>query len=190
MIVSDHTVNLVEERIDLAVRLSNRIDPGLVARKLAVCKSVICASPAYLRVAGVPTSPADLANHRCIAHSTAFAPEYRFHLNGQVTVIPVHSTLRSNETSIVHGAAVAGGGIAMLPTYYVGTDLADGVLIRLLPHFALDNLEIQAVYLSRRHQPRPLRLLVDFLQTRFGGDTAPWDRDTVAAHVSGKSAPA
>ena len=79
LILVDRAVNLVEERIDLAVRLSNRIDPGLVARRLAICHSVLCASPAYLKRAGRPKSPDDLLAHRCITHSS-FAPQYNFRL--------------------------------------------------------------------------------------------------------------
>ncbi|MNS81100.1 HTH-type transcriptional regulator DmlR [compost metagenome] len=175
LILVDRAVNLVEDRIDLAVRLSNRIDPGLVARRLAICHSVLCASPAYLKRAGVPKSPEDLRTHRCITHSTAFAPEYNLRLEGQLTTIEAQGILTANETSIMRAAALAGAGIAMLPTFYVGDDLARGALQPVLPKYALDPLDIQAVYLSRRHQPKPLRLLIEFLADRFGGEVAPWD---------------
>jgi DNA-binding transcriptional LysR family regulator len=174
LILVDRAVNLVEDRIDLAVRLSNRIDPGLVARKLAICHSVLCASPAYLKSAGRPKSPDDLHAHRYITHST-FAPLYNFRLEDQLTTIEIQGALTANDTSVVRAAALAGGGIAMLPTFYVGDDLAQGALQLVLPKYALDPLDIQAVYLSRRNQPKPLRLLIEFLADRFGGDIAPWD---------------
>jgi LysR substrate binding domain/FIST N domain len=72
--------------------------------------------------------------------------------------------------------SVAGAGIAMLPTYFVGDELRRGALLQVLPGHEPEALGIHAVYLSRQHQPLPLRLLVDFLAERFGGDTAPWDR--------------
>lgn len=181
LILVDRAVNLVEDRIDLAVRLSNRIDPGLVARRLATCHSVLCASPAYLKRAGVPKSPEDLRTHRCIIHSTAFAPEYHLRLEGQLTTIEAQGILTANETSIMRAAALAGGGIVMLPTFYVGDDLARGTLQPVLPKYALDPLEVQAVFLSRRHQPKPLRLLIGFLADRFGGEVAPWDARTHSA---------
>lgn len=181
LILVDRAVNLVEDRIDLAVRLSNRIDPGLVARRLAICHSVLCASPAYLKRAGVPKSPEDLRTHRCITHSTAFAPEYNLRLEGQLTTIEAQGILTANETSIMRAAALAGGGIAMLPTFYVGDDLARGTLQPVLPKYALEPLEVQAVFLSRRHQPKPLRLLIEFLADRFGGEVAPWDARTHSA---------
>lgn len=175
LVMLDRTVDLVQDRIDLAVRLSNRIDPALVARRLALCHSVLCASPSYLKRAGTPKVPDDLRAHQCIVHSTGFAPEYRLLQGDQVTTVAAHGVLTANETSVVRAAALAGAGIAMLPTYFVGHDLASGQLQQVLPSYKLETLDIQAVYLSRRHQPMPLRLLIDFLAARFGGEVTPWD---------------
>ena len=187
--VVDRAVNLAEERIDLAVRISNRIDPGLVARRLAVCQSVLCASPAYLERQGSPAIPEDLTTHRCITHSSGFPPAYELRLGGQLTTVKAHGILTGNETSVVRAAAIAGAGIAMLPTYYVGDDLAQGTLQRVLPQYALAPMDIQAVYLSRRHQPKPLRLLIEFLAQRFGGEVPPWDSKEPVAQRAMKGAP-
>lgn len=176
LLMVDRTVDLVEDRIDLAIRLSNRVDEALVARRLAVCHSVLCASPAYLARAGVPLTPQDLGAHRCVVHSTGFAPAYKLRLGDETTTVSAHTVLTANETSIVRAGALAGAGIAMLPTYYVTEALACNTLQVVLPAYALDALDIQAVYLSRRHQPRPLRVLIEFLADRFGGPIAPWDR--------------
>jgi len=175
LVMADRTVDLVEARIDLAIRLSNRIDPGLVSRRLAVCHSVLCASPAYLTRWGVPKNPEDLRAHRCITHNAGFGPEYNLRRGGTVTRVEALGILFANETSVVRSATLAGAGVAMLPTYYVGEDLDRGALQQVLPDYALDPLNIQAVYLSRRHQPMPLRLLIEFLADRFGGKVAPWD---------------
>lgn len=176
LVMADRTIDLVEERIDLAIRLSNRVDDGLVSRRLAACRSVLCASPGYLQEAGVPKSPQDLGSHHCVLHSTGFAPTYNLRLGEAVSTVDVYASLTANETSIVRAGALAGAGIAMLPTYYVGDDIARGALRVVLPQYELDPLNIQAVYLSRRHQPQPLRLLIEFLAERFGGDVAPWDQ--------------
>ncbi|MDP9994005.1 DNA-binding transcriptional LysR family regulator [Variovorax boronicumulans] len=182
MMMVDRTVDLVQERIDLAIRLSNRIDEALVARRLAVCHSVLCASPSYLARAGIPEMPEDLKRHRCVVHSAAFAPTYNLRCgdardSGEKTVtVSPHAVLTANDTSILRAGALAGAGIAMLPTFYVTDELARKQLQIVLPAYTLDALDIQAVYLSRRHQPLPLRKLVEFLSERFGGDTAPWDR--------------
>jgi len=181
LLMIDRTVDLVQERIDLAIRLSNRIDDTLVARRLAVCRSVLCASPAYLASAGVPVRPEDLERHRCVVHSAGFAPSYRLHRGGETVTVGTRTVLTANETSVIRAGALAGAGIAMLPTYYVTEELARQQLQVVLPDYTLDPLDIQAVYLSRRHQPLPLRKLIEFLAERFGGDPAPWDLNPPAA---------
>jgi DNA-binding transcriptional LysR family regulator len=172
----DRAVNLVEERIDLALRITNRLDDSVVARRLATCRSVLCASPAYLQRHGAPATPQALTGHRCITHEFGSRAEYRLHRDGRVTTVAVSGSLGVNETALVRQAALAGAGVAMLPTYFVGEDLARGALLQLLPDHEPEPLGIHAVYLSRQHQPLPLRLLIEFLAERFGGDEAPWDR--------------
>jgi len=176
LVALDRAVDLVEERIDLAVRLTNHLGDGVVARRLASCRSVLCASPAYLKRRGRPERPEDLAAHECITHSFGSRAEYRLRRSGKLFAVSVKGTLSSNETFVLRQAALAGAGIAMLPTYFVADDLERGTLERLLPKHEPEPLGIHAVFLSRQHQPRPHRLLIDFLAERFGGDVAPWDR--------------
>jgi DNA-binding transcriptional LysR family regulator len=173
----DRFVNLVEERVDLAVRITNALDDNVVARKLALCHSVLCASPAYVRRHGRPASPWDLKAHNCITHAFGSRAEYRLRNKGQTTSVAVSGSLFSNETAVLRQAVLAGAGIAMLPTYYVGDDLRQGTLVRLLPDHEPEPMDIHAVYLSRQHQPQALRLLIEFLAQRFGGEAAPWDRE-------------
>jgi DNA-binding transcriptional LysR family regulator len=176
LLAVDRAVDLVSERIDLAVRITNRLDEGVVARRLATCRSVLCASPAYLQRRGTPERPQDLAAHDCITHSFGSRAEYRLRHAGRLTSVAVKGPLSSNETAVLREAALSGAGIAMLPSYFVGDDLARGTLVSLLPDHEPEPLGIHAVFLSRQHQPRPLKLIVEFLAERFGGDMAPWDR--------------
>lgn len=176
LVMMDRTVDLVQDRIDLAIRLSNHLGEGLVARRLAVCHSVLCASPGYLKKAGTPTIPEDLHTHRQILHINGFAASYNVYKGEEVSPVEGWGTLAANETSILLSAVLAGAGIAMLPTYLVEGHLMRGTLMQILPDYTLDALNIHAVYLSRRHQPQSLRLLIEFLAERFGGDVAPWDR--------------
>src|SRR5438045_2339140 len=83
LIALERTVNLVEERIDLAVRIGNVLDDSLIAHKLGVCRSVVCASPAYIKASGTPNVPDDLRGHRCITHDYAGRIEFRLRQNGQ-----------------------------------------------------------------------------------------------------------
>ena len=176
LLVLDRPVNLVEERIDLAVRITNQLDDGLLARQLGACRSVLCAAPTYLARRGTPRTPAELAGHAGITHARVSRAEItltRARGEGSQRVKAVlPSTLQSNETMVTHAAALAGGGVAMLPRYLVAGDLAEGRLLPVLPDWEPEVYGIHAVYLSRQHTPRPLRLMVDFLAERVA--QAPW----------------
>nr|MBL8409726.1 LysR family transcriptional regulator [Dechloromonas sp.] len=173
--VSDKATDLVAERVDLAVRITNSLDPATIARPLAVCRSLLCAAPDYLARHGTPRTPADLQAHRCIAHAFGIGRLYRFTHGGQTIEVPVRWSFHTNETAVLRQAVLAGAGIGMLPTYYVGDALRQGRLLPLLPAYEPEVLGIHAIYLSRQHQPLALRLLVDFLVDRFGGPVSPWD---------------
>ena len=181
LIATERTVNLVEERIDLAVRIGNVLDDSLVARRLGACRSVVCASPAYIEASGFPGVPDDLRDHQCITHATVGRTDFRLQRHGQTLRIPVRGQLQSNEAAVTRRAALAGAGIAMLPTYFVSADLASGALVRLLPDCEPEPLGIHAVYLSRQHLPQLLRVMVDFFADRMKGDAAPWDLEIAAS---------
>lgn len=174
--VGDKPTDLVAERVDLAVRITNTLDPAMIARPLARCRSLLCAAPAYLERYGKPETAEDLQRHRCIAHAFGIGKQYRFTRNGADLAVPVNWSFHTNETAVLRRAVLCGAGIGMLPTYYLGDDLGAGRLVPLLPDHEPDVLGIHAIYLSRQHQPLALRLLVDFLAERFAGDPAPWDR--------------
>lgn len=173
--VGDKPTDLVAERVDLAVRITNNLDPTMIARPLAHCRSMLCASPDYLQRHGTPLDADDLRRHRCIAHAFGIGKQYRLTRQGETITVPVNWSFHTNETAVLRRAALSGAGIGMLPTYYLGDDLRAGRLIRLLPEYEPDVLGIHAIYLSRQHQPLALRLLVDFLAARFAGEIAPWD---------------
>jgi DNA-binding transcriptional LysR family regulator len=177
LLVGDRALDLVEDRIDLAVRISNTLDPTVIARPLALCRSVLCASPQYLAQHGQPATLADLPAHRFATRTVGDGDVLRFDQAGAEVEVAVHGVLRTDDTITLRRAVLAGAGIGMLPTYYVGEDLRRGALVRLLPALEPATLGIHAVYLSRRHQPLAQRVLVDYLAERFGGEPAPWDRD-------------
>ncbi|WP_319243380.1 LysR family transcriptional regulator [uncultured Propionivibrio sp.] len=174
--VSDKASDLVAERVDLAVRLTNTLDPTMITRPLARCHSMLCASPGYLERHGAPRTAEDLRQHRCIAHAFGIGKQYRLTRNGETLTVPVDWSFHTNETAVLRRAVLSGAGIGMLPTYYLGDDLRAGRLVQILPDYNADVLGIHAIYLSRQHQPLALRLLVDFLAERFAGDPAPWDQ--------------
>lgn len=172
----DRTVNLVDERIDLAIRTSNELDPNLIARRLSVCRSVICASPAYLREHPAPEQVQDLVRHNCLTHSYFGRSLWQFDVEGDVVSVPVQGNISANEAMTLQRAALAGAGIAMLPTYQTAAALRSGELVRLLPQARPQDLNLTAVYTSRKHMPATLRSMLDFLAERFTAEPE-WDRD-------------
>ncbi len=163
----DRTVNLVDERIDLAIRTSNDIDPNLIARRLSVCHSVICASPDYLRRHPTPSRVEDLSGHNCLTHSYFGRSLWHFEVAGESIAVPVHGNISANEALTLQQATLAGAGIAMLPTYLAAEKLRSGELIRLLPEARPMTLDLNAVYTSRKHMPATLRSMLDSLAERF-----------------------
>lgn len=170
----DRTVNLVDERIDLAIRTSNDLDPNLIARPLTVCRSVICASPAYLQEHPQPYTVDDLARHNCLTHSYFSKSLWHFEEGGEQVSVPVLGTLSANEAGTLLRLTLAGAGISMLPSYQAADFIRSGELIRLLPHAEPRQVNIYAVYASRKHMPSALRSLLDFLVQRFPPVPA-WD---------------
>ena len=172
----DRTVNLVDERIDLAIRTSNELDPNLIARRLSVCRSVVCAAPAYLSEHGVPQRVEDLSRHNCLTHAYFGHSLWHFEVAGQQIAVPVAGNISANEAITLQKAALAGAGIAMLPSYQTADALRRGELVRLLPEAQPRTLNLNAVYTSRKHMPATLRSMLDFLVQRFK-DEPEWDRD-------------
>ncbi|KAF1033670.1 MAG: HTH-type transcriptional regulator DmlR [Pseudomonas sp.] len=170
----DRTVNLVDERIDLAIRTSNDLDPNLIARKLTVCRSVICASPAYLQEHTQPHKVEDLSRHNCLTHSYFGKSLWHFEEGGEQVSVPVQGNISANEASTLLRATLAGAGVSMLPSYQAGDYLRSGELIRLLPHAEPRQMNMYAVYASRKHMPQALRSLLDFLVLRFPENPV-WD---------------
>ncbi len=161
-------VNLVEDRIDLAIRITNDLDPNLIARKFGDCPSVICAAPAYLAAHGTPQRPEDLGLHNCLTYSYFGRSLWEFDSStGERISVPVGGNLSANESQVLLAAAVQGAGIALQPAYATARMLESGQLVALLPAFRPQALGIHAVFQSRRQMPTVLRTLLDFLALRF-----------------------
>lgn len=176
MLMVDRAINLIEDRVDLAIRISGELDPNLVARRIAPCRSVICAAPDYLARHGLPQTPADLARHNCLTYSNFGKGEWRFSRAGEDCAVPIAGNLSANEATVLTQAALAGAGVALQPTYLAGPLIRSGQLVNLLPDWQPPELTIWGVYVSRRHVPASLRTMLDFLVARFGQKPA-WELD-------------
>lgn len=170
---SEGALNLVEARIDLAIRISAEPDPTLIARPLAACDSVLVASPAYLARHGVPHNPADLSVHRCLSYANFGKSIWHLQRGDEHQSVGVTSHFSANESTALLQAALAGAGIALQPTYLANPLLATGALQAVLPDWALPTMTIYALYPSRKNLSPAVRALVDFLVLRFA--TVPWN---------------
>jgi DNA-binding transcriptional LysR family regulator len=175
--LDDRHVDLVKDGFDLAIRIGRLQDSSLIARKLAPCKQVVCAAPSYLAKRGEPERPEDLLGHNCILYSLLSTPrEWRFTSpDGETVVVPVSGALQSNNGLVNRAAAIAGAGIALLPTFYVGEELRSGQLKPLLCKFRPMEIGVHAVYAERRNLLPKVRAFVDFLAATFS-PTPPWEK--------------
>jgi DNA-binding transcriptional LysR family regulator len=172
----DRVVDIVDEGYDLAIRISRAGSSAHAARKLATSHNICCAAPAYLARHGTPQLPADLKAHRCIGYRyAASGDEWQFSDGqGRPHPVKVNCAMHVNNGDTARAAALAGAGIIWQPTFLIGEDLRAGRLLRLLPEFSLPDIDILAVYPSRRHLNAKVRVLIDFLVNHFGA-VAPWD---------------
>jgi DNA-binding transcriptional LysR family regulator len=175
--LDDRRVDLVEEGFDVAIRIGRLEDSNLVARKIAPCRQVLCASPAYLAKHGQPERPEDLLEHNCIVYSfLSNAREWRLtDSEGEAHVVPIKGSLHSNNGLVNRAAAMSGVGIILLPTFYIGEQLRSGELKPILCKFAPPDLAVYAVYPERRNLTPKVRAFVDFLAATFGPEP-PWEK--------------
>jgi DNA-binding transcriptional LysR family regulator len=171
----DRVVDVVDEGFDLAIRISRAGSATHAARRLATSRNVVCASPAYLREHGAPATPADLARHACVVYTHVGSEWHLLSEDGKPHVVRVRAVMQTNNGDTATAAALAGLGIVWQPTFLIGTHLRAGSLVPLLPGFRVPDIDILAVYPSRRHLGAKVRAMIDFLAEEFSG-VPPWDR--------------
>jgi len=167
---SNRALDLGDEGFDLGIRVSFAPAPNLVARKLAVNRSVLCASPAYLERHGIPRRIEDLRKHECVLFPP-LAPKgvWTFRRDKRKYSVHVAGLFETDEVDAVRAAVAAGLGIGILPVYMVGDALRQRQLVPLLRRFqVVPESAIYLVYLPNRTLSSRVRALIDFLAERFG----------------------
>lgn len=171
--LGDRVVDLIEEGYDLAVRISPITSPMLVSRKLASTRMVLCASPEYLAKHGTPTHPRELAAHRAIAYTyMTGGDEWAFTAPEGPVSVHINAAIHTNNGDTCRLAALEHHGIILQPTFLIGTDLERGALVELMPQYRSVELDINAVYPTRKFLPLKVRRLIDFLVDAFR--SPPW----------------
>lgn len=163
----DRVVNIVDEGIDVAVRIGHLQDSGFSAIRVGAVRRVVCGSPAYFEERGVPRDPADLASHSIVAPTSAWASlEWRFGRD-QKTSVTIHPRLFCNTNETAMSAALHGWGLTRLLSYQIGPALRDGRLRTVLSEFEEEPLPIHVVHPEGRHASAKVRSFVDFIVERF-----------------------
>jgi DNA-binding transcriptional LysR family regulator len=166
--LADRVIDLVDEGIDLAVRIARMPDSSLVSRKLASTRLVLCASPAYLKRRGTPKHPSELAEHGVLGYSLLSAGDQWPFVGpeGPLTV-KVQPRIWTNNGDTCVAAALRGTGIQLQPTFLVARELASGELVEVLPQYRSIELGIYAVYPTRKFLLPKVRALVEYLSVKL-----------------------
>ena len=164
---SDRFVGLVEEGFELAIRIGTVRDPSLVAHKIAPAEGLVVASPKYLAQHGTPETPYELVGHECLRYGLmTAAQEWRFHAQEGDFSVPVTGRLQVDHGGAAREAAIAGLGLARLPSFIVDRSLADGSLVSILDEWRLAPSSILIVHPAGRMLPK-VRAFVDFMVPRL-----------------------
>jgi len=166
--IDSRAVNLTEDRIDLAIRITNDLDPNVVARRFGDCESIVCASPAYLDVHGAPQQVSDLTLHNCLNYSFFGHSLWEFtNKHGEHVNVPVGGNLRANDSQVLLRATLLGVGISLQPAYAVANAIDCGELKALLTDWQPKPLGIHGIHASRKQKPAALNALLAALDSHF-----------------------
>ena len=158
----DRVVSLIDEGIDVAVRIGHLRDSSLVATQVGDVRRVICASPQYLRRHGTPQKPADITKHACVRH-TGLAPrsEWHFRVGRRNTVVAVNAVMTCNEIDSALTACTRGIGLGMFLSYQAAPGRKSGDLKYILEEFETEPLPVHVIYPHMRLMSTRVRAFVD-----------------------------
>jgi DNA-binding transcriptional LysR family regulator len=186
LILNDKFPDLLEERIDVAVRIGPVTQKGLEAIALAPMISRVCASPAYLKKRGAPKTPKELGNHACLLLSLpGFADHWTFRkkttkkTNDEISV-DVHGRLHTSNAVALKECALAGMGVILQARWIVGRELREGTLVDVFPDYEVtaatfESPNVWLIYPSKTYLPLKVSVFVDFLLKHFR-ESSPWDK--------------
>jgi DNA-binding transcriptional LysR family regulator len=167
--LSDHLLDLVKEGVDVAVRVAVLRDSSFVMHKIADCRRILCAAPAYLERHGVPARPDDLFQHNCLLLRFPGSQQFTWTLRGAdgPVKLAVAGRLDADDGDVLTGWALAGEGIVMKPAFEVAAELRSGALVPVLEGFPPEPATLAVLYPSRQLLPAKVRAFVDFVVPRL-----------------------
>lgn len=175
--LNDHFVDPVSDGFDITVRIAARREqPSLIDHRILTVNLALCAAPEFLRHHAAPGTPQDLAGLPCLHNGTLLSGATWTLLGPEgPTTVRINGVLCSNNGDVLREAALSGLGVVLLPTFMVGDELRSGRLVPLLPDHHAPPLQLHMIYPPNRHLSNRIRLLVKYVQERFG-DQPYWDR--------------
>lgn len=168
---NDREIDIMQDGFDLAIRIGILPDSSLIARRLATIKTVMCASPNYLKRMGYPKSPEELSQHQCLVYSLLSDFDY-WHLtdnHGKKIDIKITPYLKASTGEYLREAAIEGFGIIIIPSFIAYKAIEHGELIPILTDYQPPHVDAYAIYPQTRHLSQRVRVFVDFLVNRFQG---------------------
>lgn len=169
--LNNRMVDMVDEGIDVALRVGRIQDSALIVRKLKRVDFVVCAAPAYWDQRGLPEHPDDLADHDALTYSLLGSQaEWRFEIDGQMQNVPVRSRMDATDAGPLVGLALQGLGAVCVPRLMVQQHLDSGALVATLHNYSPRDVWLYAAYTQRRHNSAALKALVAFLETKWRED--------------------
>jgi DNA-binding transcriptional LysR family regulator len=180
LVLDDRVLDLAEGGFDLALRIGTLPDSTLVSQHVGRSRNLVVAHPDYLARAGSPASPDDLAGHAALVYSlAATGARWSFERGRRSETVRVSGPLQANSSLALRSALLQGLGLARIPWFVVGEDLAKGRLVRVLPDWELPTQDVHALTTSREHLPRKTRAFIDFFRERIGSPPY-WERGRAA----------
>ena len=168
MMLVDRRVNMIEEHVDIGLRVGDLNDYSLVARKVGTVRRVVCASPAYLARRGVPKTPEDLKDHDCVTFENTLSSEHWiFRIGKTERSFPIHSRLVVSTAEAATDAAVAGLGLTRMLDYQIDALRRNGALQLVLESFRAPPKSVHLIYEAGPHLPLKVRTFLDFAAPRL-----------------------
>lgn len=168
--INDRFVDLVGEGFDMALRIGVLADSSLIARKLGVLPMVICGSPEYLQLAGLPADPGELACHRCLLYGKEGLHGWNLPVQGKNQLFPVKGPVSSNNGEVLRESAEAGLGLALLPRFIVEEAIQAGRLMPVLADYTPPGLTLNAMYPQHRQHSPVIRALLSFISEHISSE--------------------
>ncbi len=193
MVMSDRMVDLVEERIDLAITTLPVPNSNLIMRRVGSVRLVVYGSPDYFARCGVPRNPNDLVNHNCLKDTfSSWGNEWRFKSPEGLRAIHVSGNMETNSVNALKQAAVLGQGLILAPDYLVADEVTSGRLAAVLTEFCSPTLPVNAVYPNRQHLSTNVRSFLDLVSKHAHGServSAPDDSRIPPVVIAGHGVP-